>query len=95
MKKKFTPKEKAIIAFATMRGDKTLAEISSNYGACSKQIGRWKKIVEEGSPELFADKRKKKDLEQQALIDRLYRIIGQRDTELDWLKKKLHIFDKS
>lgn len=94
MKKKFTPKEKANVAFAAIRGDKTLAELSSNYQACSKQIGRWKKIIEERAPDLFADKRKNKELEQEELIDRLYRIIGQRDTELDWLKKKLHIFDK-
>jgi len=31
--------------------------------------------------------------EKEKLIDELYKIIGQRDTELEWLKKKFSIFD--
>jgi len=46
--------------------------------------------------ELFKDNRKKekqKEFDHQTELENLYKIIGQRDTELDWLKKKLSIFD--
>jgi len=42
--------------------------------------------------ELFKDGHKKEKDEQihrQAELDNLYKIIGQRDMELEWLKKKL------
>ena len=39
-------------------------------------------------PDLFTDRRKKKDKQQEELIEELYRQIGQLKVELDWLKKK-------
>lgn len=94
MKKIFTPKEKANIALMAIREEKTFSEISSSCEVHPKQISRWKKTLEECSPDLFADKRKKKEMENQQTIDELHRIIGQRDIELEWLKKKLHIVGK-
>lgn len=96
MKKTFAPKEKADIALEAIRGDKTFSEIAGSYEVHPKQISRWKKDLETGAPALFADKRKKKiELEHQQTIDELHRVIGQRDIELEWLKKKLHIPSKS
>ncbi len=92
-KKTFSSKQKAVVALAAIRGDKTFAEISSIYQIHPTQIRRWKKIVEEGLPDLFSNKGKSAETEQSQLIDELYRLIGQRDTELDWLKKKLHIIE--
>jgi len=42
---------------------------------------------------LFADKRKSENGGQQKLIDDLYRLIGQRDTELEWMKKNMQRLD--
>ena len=92
-KRNFTPKEKANVALAAIKGEKTLVEISSLYQVHSTQIGKWKKIAEAELPNLFSDKRKKQDNSQEELIDELYKIIGQRDMELDWLKKKLRLAD--
>jgi len=39
-------------------------------------------------PDLFTDRRKKRDKDQEELISELYRQIGQMKVELDWLKKK-------
>jgi hypothetical protein len=50
----------------------------------------------ENIDEIFKDnKKKEKELKinHQQELDNLYKIIGQRDIELDWLKKKLSIFD--
>ena len=38
-------------------------------------------------PDLFTDRRKRKDKDSEDLIDELYRQIGQLKVELDWLKK--------
>ena len=93
--KKFTPQEKAQIALAALRGEQTLAQISSNYEVHSTQINNWKKIAKDNMVELFKDNKKKelqKALEYQKKIDELHRIIGHRTTEFEWLKKKLSIF---
>jgi hypothetical protein len=52
------------------------------------QIGKWKKLIEDEVPGLFADKRKKENHTKDRIIEELYKTIGQRDIELTWLKKK-------
>lgn len=90
-KRIFSPKQKASVGLAALKGDKTFSEISSAYQVHPTQIRKWKNIIEEGLPGLFTNKQKTRELEQEQLINELYRIIGQRDTELSWLKKKLHL----
>ena len=92
----FSPQEKAQVALAALKGEKTIAQISSDYQVHPTQIGLWKKQVLANVAELFKDNRKKakqKEFDYQTELENLYKIIGQRDTELDWLKKKLSIFD--
>lgn len=91
MKKQFTPHQKASVALAVLKGDKTISQISSLYQVHPTQIHQWEKMAKEGLQSLFADRRKRADKEKDDLIEELYKIIGQRDTELDWLKKKLHL----
>ncbi len=89
MKKIFTPQQKAAVALAAIKGDKTVSQIASAYEVHPTQVQSWKKIVQENTAALFADKRRKEGKPEQQLIDELYRVIGQRDIELGWLKKKL------
>jgi len=92
----FSPTEKAQIALVAIRGEKTIAQISSEYQVHSTQIGLWKKQALENLAEIFKDNRKKekqKETNHQEQLDNLYKVIGQRDIELDWLKKKLSIFN--
>jgi transposase-like protein len=92
---KKTPQEKAQVALAAIKEEKTMAQISSDFQVHPTQIGLWKKQAIDNLPELFKDKRKKEkedSADRQAELDNLYKIIGQRDAELDWLKKKLQIF---
>jgi len=51
-------------------------------------VCKWKKQLLESIPDLFTDRRKKKDKDNEELVDELYRQIGQLKVELDWLKKK-------
>jgi len=91
----FTPQEKARVALEALKGEKTIAQISSNYQVHPTQVGLWKKQALNNLTELFKDRRKKekqKEIEYQEQLDNLYKIIGQREIELDWLKKKLSVF---
>lgn len=94
---KVSKEEKAKIVLTVLRGDKTVNEIATQYSVHPNLITRWKQTATAGMPELFEDKRRKIDRnkyqEQEQLVDRLYKLVGQRDIELDWLKKKLSIFD--
>ena len=91
MKKIFTPKQKAAVALEAVKGIMTTSQIASEYEVHPTQVGLWKQAVLKRADELFATTRKKEDADQQNLIDRLYQTIGQRDIELEWLKKKLHL----
>lgn len=91
MKKQFTPQQKASVVLAAIKGDKTINQISSLYQVHPTQIRQWVKTAKSGLASLFTDKRKQAGKEQAKLIEELYKIIGQRDTELDWLKKKLQL----
>lgn len=85
--KKLSPKQKASIALAALRGEK-ISQLSGNYQVHPNQIGKWKKLAENELEILFADKRKRENHSQEKIIDELYKIIGQREVEISWLKKK-------
>ena len=89
MKKIFTPKQKAQVALEAIKGLKALNQLASEHEAHPIQVGLWKKQLLAHADVVFAGKQKTDN--QQELIDRLYKIIGQRETELEWLKKKLHL----
>jgi transposase len=88
--KKHTPKTKASIALAALRGEK-IAKLSGEYHVHPNVITNWKKTVEEGLETLFADKRKKENKSKDQMIEELYKIIGQREVEISWLKKKFKL----
>lgn len=91
VRKQFSKEFKAKVAIAAIKGDKTLAELSSLYGVHGSQINTWKKTLLESAAESFSSKKEDHQKEQQALIDDLYKNIGQFKIENDWLKKKLMI----
>ena len=69
-----------------------MAEITSQYGIHATQINNWKKKVLTLIPEAFSTKKKQKDINQNLLIDELYKQIGQLTVERDWLKKNHDLF---
>jgi transposase-like protein len=91
MRKKYGKKFRAKVALEAVRGDKTLAELSSEYKVHANVIGQWKKNLLENADELFEGKRAKRrrKKEQRKKVDALYRKVGKIEMENDWLKKKL------
>ena len=88
MRKRFSTAFKAKVAVEALKGEKTIAELSSEYGVHSNQIRQWKKKLVEELPDIFSDRRKRSEKEGEELASELYRQIGQLKVELDWLKKK-------
>jgi len=87
-RKIYNAKIKARIALEAIKGDKTLAELSSQYSVHANQIGKWRKQAIDGLSVLFSRKQERKDAQQQELLAQLYEQIGRLQFELDWLKKK-------
>lgn len=79
---------KAKVALAAVRGDRTTAQLASQFGVHTSQVTAWKKRLLEGVPELFADGRRQRKEDQAADEQELYEQIGRLKMEVEWLKKK-------
>ena len=87
-RKILTSTQKAKIALAAVKEQKTVNEIAQEFGVHPTQIGLWKKALVENASQLFEVKRGPKPIDPQSDPERLYAKIGQLNMELDWLKKK-------
>jgi len=88
IRKNYSSAFKAKVALEAIKKEKTMSQLSSEYGVHSNQINQWRKRLLEELPEVFSKKRQKKEKDTEDLQDELYRQIGQLKVELDWLKKK-------
>lgn len=79
---------KAKVALEAVKGEKSIAQLSSEFGVHPNQIRQWKKQLLQELPGIFSKKRKRIEKDAEQLESELYRQIGQLKVELDWLKKK-------
>lgn len=79
---------KARVALEALKGEKTMAQLSSEYGIHANQIRQWRQKLLEEVPQVFSDRRRKQGKEDEEMTSELYRQIGQLKVELEWLKKK-------
>lgn len=84
MRKILNPYQKAKIALAAMKEDKTMNELSSTHQVHPTQITEWKQILEKSAHRLFSPNGVSQEAEQ---IAKLERMIGQREAAIEWLKK--------
>ncbi len=88
-RKRFSSEFKAKVAMEAIRGDKTVAQLSSQYGVHASQINTWKKTAQERLVEAFERGGSQPDpKELEAREDRLYQQIGKLQVEVEWLRKK-------
>jgi transposase-like protein len=86
-RKKHSTQTKVKVVLEALKAEKTTAEITTKYGIHSTQINNWKKAVLDIIPEAFSSNRKHQEDDQNALIDELYKQIGQLKVENEFLKK--------
>jgi len=87
-RKRYNGEMKTRIAVEAIKGQKTVNEIATAYGVHPNQVTQWKKQAMEELPQIFSDRRVKKEQSEEELKATLYQQIGQLKVELDWVKKK-------
>ncbi|MFB9975863.1 IS3 family transposase, partial [Pallidibacillus thermolactis subsp. kokeshiiformis] len=91
-RKRYSPEFKAQVVLEILKEEKSLTELSSEYGIHVNQLRKWKTQFLEQMPQLFQKQNKdqekmKADYEEQ--IENLYAEVGRLTTQLSWLKKNL------
>ena len=87
VRKKYSKELKAQIALDAIKGQKTIAELASEYGVHANQISIWKKQLL-AAPAAFSNGKGKDAEKKEVERDHLYQQVGQLQIEVDWLKKK-------
>lgn len=94
LRRQHPPAFKAKVALEAVKETKTMAELSSQFAVHPTQIKQWRQILETGIQGLYTDHQKRKALEKDDLIRRLYEQVGKLQIQVDWLKKKMGIGDE-
>ena len=89
--KQHTSDFKSKVALAAIKGDKTIQELSQEFGIHPNQINRWKQLALENFSKIFEkDNQASLELkEKENELDIALKKIGQLTVESEWIKKKL------
>ena len=86
-RKLHTASFKAQVALATLKGDRTVNELASQFGVHPTLIHTWKKQLLAGADQVFSNGSKATTAEAEKA--ELFEQIGRLKMELEWLKKKV------
>ncbi len=93
IRKAFTPAFKAKVALEAAKGVETTGQLASRFSVHPTQIGVWKKKLLEEVERIFSDRDKHQKEKDRAFVDELYKQIGKKDIEIEWLKKKVGLLE--
>ena len=91
MRKNHSKEFKAKVALAALKGDKTMAELSSEFGVHAAMITRWRNEAKEGLAGVFGKSDRKEVRDYKEKIEDLYKTIGRIQVENDWMRKNLQV----
>jgi transposase len=86
-RKRYTKEFKAKVALEAVKSQKTIDEISSEFGVPVSQINDWKRQRLSGLPQVFDRKGEQREAANEVEKGRLYRQMGKRQVEVDSLRK--------
>lgn len=87
-RRKHTPQFKAKVGLAALKGEATIQELAARHGVHPNQVHAWRKALADGAEAAFEKGGGTAQRENEALIDNLYRQIGQLTVERDFLQKR-------
>ena len=93
IKKVFAPAFKAKVALEAIKGVETTGQLASRFSVHPIQIGVWRKKLFEGVEKIFSEKDKRDKEKDREYMDELYKQIGRKDIEIQWLKKKVGLLE--
>lgn len=93
LRRQHTPGFKARVVLEAIKEQKTITQLTTEFGVHPTQIGRWKCLALTGLERIFSEKERFDQKARDDLIDRLYQQIGKLKVEVDFLKKKMGLFE--
>ena len=93
IRKVHAPAFKAKVALEAIKETKTIAELAGMYSIHSTQITKWKRQALDILAAGFSEKQRKKEHDNRELVQELYQQIGRLKVEVDFLKKKMGLFE--
>ena len=87
IRKRHSDDFKLKVALEAIKGDKSVAEMCSEFGISSSQIYGWKDLLLARGVAVFADKRSANN--QKKEVDKLHRLLGKATAEIDFLSNVL------
>lgn len=91
MRTKRSKEFKAKVALAALKGDKTMAELSSEHGVHAAMITRWRNEAKDGLAGVFGKSGRKEVKEYKEKIEELYKTVGRIQVENEWMRKNLEV----
>lgn len=90
IRKRFDAEFKSRVALEAIKGNKTVAELSSEYKVHSTQIANWKRQALAGIKEFFSHGTRTHAEESERKMGELFAQIGKLKVENDFLKKTVY-----
>lgn len=86
-RRSFSDKMKFEVVLEVLKGQRTMAEIATQFEVHPIQVGRWKKEFLERGPSMFSSGKSATETEWESERERLVKKIGEKEMELDFAKK--------